>query len=260
MSPEKIERRTRIVQKQLDHSGSHSLVPLENQLLPAQPKVWSGERQKWAAPEVVVNLVGDLLLAHVEPAAGRQKRHLSTNGWNLHWRGSFVSPVLYPCWKQLNWDFRTYSSCKIGHFRAFQSSLLHQPSIWPPHLLDKILSSELWGCFALAHVPLQLKCLVQGEDDLKQKVQICTSHVTMKAEWKQYQEMRNLAIGEPVERLTLLLHSLYGTNLRENLSLWNSFTTKPSSWALLPSAPGRGRGQGSLCLRCLPWSAHSPLI
>ena len=38
--------------------------------------------------------------------------------------------------------------------------------------------------------------------------------------------MRNLAIGEPVERLTLLLHSLYGTNLRENLSLWNSFTTR----------------------------------
>ena len=171
MSPEKSAKRTRIVEEQLDHSGSHSLVPLENQLLPAQAKVWSGERQKWAAPEVVVNLVGDLLLAHVEPAAGRQKRHLSTNGWNLHWRGGFVSPVLYPCWKQLNWDFRTYSSCNIGHFRAFQSSLLHQPSIWPPHSLDKILSSELWGCFALAHVPLQLKCLVQGEDDLQQKVQ-----------------------------------------------------------------------------------------
>ena len=38
----------------------------------------------------------------------------------------------------------------------------------PSNSLDKIFSSELWACLALPHVPLQLKCLVQGKDYLQQ--------------------------------------------------------------------------------------------
>ena len=134
-------------------------------------------------------------------------------------------------------------------------------SYQPSFLLDKILSSELWGCLALSHVPLQLKCLVQGKDYLQQIISAVANtsqrtsredmviSVIMKAESQQ-------KMKEPGHRwvrweagiappLSLQRQPLSKLEIAEKLQ--GRDYQKPSSLALLPSVPGRGQGQGSPC-------------
>ena len=114
---------------------------------------------------------------------------------------------------------------KTGHFN---------PSIYVLILviLDEILSCELRSCLSLPHVSLQLKSLVEGKNHLQHKwVQERKGaggqtlermkHLVHLCRWDKCEV--NLAIGEAIEGLALLLNSLYGTNLRENLSWWKRY-------------------------------------
>ena len=120
---------------------------------------------------------------------------------------------------------------KTGHFNPSIHVLILV-------ILDEILSCELRSCLPLPHVSLQLKCLVEGKNHLQHKwVQERKGaggqtlerkkHLVHLCNWDKCEV--NLAIGEAIEGLALLLHSFNCANLLEYFRV-NRKQTNPKTF------------------------------